>query len=51
VDVSALIAGQITRLAVKEGDRVHRGQLERCDTVLAHERGSAQGKRVKARPQ
>ncbi|HEY6320559.1 MAG TPA: efflux RND transporter periplasmic adaptor subunit [Thermoanaerobaculia bacterium] len=27
VDVSALIAGQITRLAVKEGDRVHRGQF------------------------
>jgi HlyD family secretion protein len=27
VDVSALIAGQITRMAVKEGDRVHRGQF------------------------
>jgi HlyD family secretion protein len=27
VDVSALIAGQITRLAVKEGDRVHKGQF------------------------
>jgi len=27
VDVSALIAGQITRLAVQEGDRVHRGQF------------------------
>ena len=27
VDVSALIAGQITRLAVREGDRVHKGQF------------------------
>jgi HlyD family secretion protein len=27
VDVSALIAGQITRLAVKEGDRVKKGQF------------------------
>jgi len=27
VDVSALVAGQITRLAVKEGDRVHKGQF------------------------
>lgn len=27
VDISATIAGQITRLAVKEGDRVHKGQL------------------------
>jgi HlyD family secretion protein len=27
VDVSALIAGQITRLAVQEGDRVHKGQF------------------------
>ena len=27
VDISATIAGQITRLAVKEGDRVRKGQL------------------------
>jgi HlyD family secretion protein len=43
VDVSALIAGQITRLAVREGDRVHRGQfLLQIDQVnpLAMARGN-----------